>query len=72
MKLFGSFIYFFKSWTFGACLYGFFINTFSPILLLDNYLVLPIYYILRTIQPTFLLEPIRLLNLMEKSSLPVY
>ena len=36
----------FKSCTFRACPYGF---TFSPTLLLDRHLVLPVYYILRKI-----------------------
>ena len=49
MELFAFFIYFFKSCTFGACLYGFFINTFTPTFLLDTYSVLPVYYILRKI-----------------------
>ena len=50
MKLFASFIYFFKSCTFGARPYGFlYIKKFTPTLLLDRLSVLPVYYILRKI-----------------------
>ena len=49
MKLFASFIYFFKSCTFGAYLYGLYIDTFTPTLLSDTHLGIPFYYILRKI-----------------------
>ena len=49
MKSFASFIYFFKSCKFGAFLYGLYINTFTPTLLLDTNLGLPFYSVLRKI-----------------------